>query len=111
MIPTEKQAIDILKKYIKEKANLEHNLIVGYGMKGISKFLGKDEDEQNRFFVMGVLHDVDLEEYGGDINKHCLVGEEILEKENIDKEIIRTIKTHNEILGIKREKEQDHLLF
>ncbi|MDD3178353.1 MAG: HD domain-containing protein [Candidatus ainarchaeum sp.] len=111
MIPTEKQAIEILKKYIKGKANLEHNLIVGYGMKGISKFLGKKEDEQNRFFVIGTLHDIDLEKYNGNIKNHCVVGEEILNKENIDKEIIRTIKTHNEILGIKKEKEEDHLLF
>ena len=108
---TKEQIIEILNKYVKEKANLEHSLMVGYGMLGISKLLKLSEIDQNKWFLIGVLHDIDIEEYGGDINVHCLVGETILKKENVSQEIINIIKSHNDALNIGRENLIEHTLY
>jgi putative nucleotidyltransferase with HDIG domain len=108
---TKEQIIEILNKYVKKKGNLEHSLMVGYGMLGVSKLLKLSEIDQNKWFLIGALHDIDIEEYGGDINVHCLVGEIILKKENVSQEIINIIKSHNDALNIGRENLIEHALY
>ncbi len=111
MLPTKEQARLIIKKYLKEDPNIEHCLLVGGGMGGVARLLGKTEDEINKWYIIGVLHDVDVERYNGDIYKHCVIAEEILKQEGIDQEIIDIIKTHNEVLGFERKEEVEHALY
>jgi len=111
MVPDSDNALILLKNYVKEPANLDHNLIVGYGMLGISRYLEKSETEQNYWFVCGVLHDIDIEEYGTDLEKHCVIGEEILRKEGISENLILDIKSHNDALKIERDSEIRHALW
>jgi putative nucleotidyltransferase with HDIG domain len=108
---TKEKTIEILNKHIKEKANLEHCLMVGYGMKGVSKYLKLPEEKQEEWFLIGALHDIDIEKYNGDINVHCLVGEKILQEEGISQEIIDIIKSHNDALKIERKETVEHALF
>lgn len=108
---TKQEVIELLKKHVKEKANLEHSLMVGYSLKGISRFIGHSLEEQDKWFMVGTLHDIDIEKYQGDINKHCLVGEEILKEEGIEQEIIDVIKSHNDALNIERKQPIEHALF
>jgi predicted hydrolase (HD superfamily) len=82
MIPNKEQAINLLKENLKEKANLEHCFLVGFGMQGLANYFEEDKDY---WFVVGLLHDLDLECFGGDINKHTLVAEKILQEKGIDK--------------------------
>jgi len=111
MIPTKEEAKIILKKHIVGDATLEHNLLVGDIMQALAKHLNKSEQEVHRWYIIGALHDIDVEKYNGDIMQHCVVGEKILEEKNIDKDIIHVIKTHNEALGIPRIKEEEHALY
>lgn len=111
MIPNKEQIIEILKKYLVQDANLEHNLLVGGIMKGVAIYLGKSETEAHKWYTIGALHDIDVERYQGDINMHCVIGEKILLEEGIDDDIIHTIKTHNEALGILRVTPQEHALY
>ncbi|WP_459200988.1 HDIG domain-containing metalloprotein [Methanococcus sp. CF] len=111
MIPDNNKALYLLNCYVKEQPNLDHNLIVGYGMLGIAKYLKKDENEQNYWFVTGVLHDIDIEEYENCIEKHCIIGEEILRKEGISENLIDDIKSHNDVLKIERNSEIRHALW
>lgn len=111
MIFTKKKTIEILKKHVKEKANLEHCLMVGYSMQGIAKHLNFSKEEQDKWFMIGTLHDIDIEKYGGDINVHCLVGENILKEEGVSQEIINIIKSHNDALKIERKEKIEHALF
>jgi uncharacterized protein len=99
MIPDKQQTIDILKKHVEKKPNLEHSLIVGYGMEALSNKLEPNKTEQEKWFVAGTLHDIDIEKYNG-MENHCIKGKEILLEENIDEDIIETIMSHNECLGI-----------
>ncbi len=106
-----KKAIEILEKYINQTPNKEHCLIVGYGMQALSKKLEKDKNKQEEWFIAGVLHDIDLETYNGDIKEHCVVGQKMLEKENVDKNIIETIISHNDALKIERNTNMKNALY
>ncbi len=111
MIPTKEEVKIILKKHLSTEANLEHNLLVGNIMQAVARYLNKPEEEIHKWYVIGALHDIDVEEYNGDILQHCVVGEKILEDEKIDKDIIHVIKTHNKVLNLERKTEEEHALY
>jgi uncharacterized protein len=111
MIPKKEQATGLLKEYIKEKPNLDHSFLVAYGMQGIAKLLLKTEETQEYWFVVGLLHDLDLECFGGNIEQHTLVTERILLEKGIDKELIEDIKSHNEIIGVERNSDLRNALY
>ncbi|HOZ35703.1 MAG TPA: HD domain-containing protein [archaeon] len=102
MIPNRTQAMVLLKEHLKEKPNIDHSFLVAYGLLGISKLLNLSETEQDYWFVIGLLHDLDLESFNEDIKEHTLVTEKILLEKNVDKELIDDIKSHNEIIGVER---------
>ena len=108
MIPNRTEAIELLKEHLKEKANLEHSYLVGHGMQGLAKHLGQDSDY---WFVVGLLHDLDLECFSGDIKQHTLVAEKILQEKGIDKQLIEDIKSHNEVIGVERNSKLRHSLY
>ena len=108
MIPTKEEAITLLKENLKEKANLEHSYLVGYGMQGLAENFGEDKDY---WFVVGILHDLDLECFGEDINRHTLVAEKILQEKGIDQRLIDDIKSHNEVIGVERNSKLRHSLY
>ena len=99
MIPNKEQAIGLLHENIKEKANLDHCFLVGYGMQGLAKYF---KEAQEYWFVVGLLHDLDLEKYNGDIKEHTLVTEKILKEKDIDQILIEDIKSHNDAVTEKR---------
>jgi predicted hydrolase (HD superfamily) len=111
MIPNKQQTIEILKKYVTKEANIDHCLLVGYGMLGISKYLNKPENEQDYWFAVGTLHDIDIELFGEDIKQHTIIGEKLLKQENIDPQIIEDIQSHNEAIYPQRTKDIQHALF
>lgn len=111
MIPNRTQAIALLKEHLKEKANIDHSFLVAYGLLGISKFLNLPEEEQEYAFVLGLLHDLDLESFGEDINQHTLVTEKILQEKGINQKLIEDIKSHNEVIGVERNSDLRNALF
>lgn len=102
MIPNKEKAIEILEENIKEKANLDHCFLVGYGMQGLAKHFKEDSLTQEYWFVVGLLHDLDLEKYNGDIKEHTLITEKILKEKDIDQTLIDDIKSHNPAVIEKR---------
>ena len=61
--------------------------------------------------VVGLLHDIDLDKVDGDMEKHGMVGAEILEGLNVNPTIIYAIKAHNPALGVERRRKIDKALF
>jgi uncharacterized protein len=108
MIPNKEQATGLLKEYIKEKPNLDHSFLVAYGMQGLAKHFNEN---QEYWFMVGLLHDLDLESFNGDIKEHTLVTEKILLEKNIDKGLIEDIKSHNEIIGVERNSDLRNALY
>ncbi len=89
------EAIELLKKYVKNEKLIKHCIAVGAIMREIAKELGEDH---NRWEVIGILHDIDYEIVKGDMNRHGILGAEILKKEGVDDEICEVVKRHNHML-------------
>lgn len=83
--------LEILKKYVNDDSLIKHCVAVAGIMREIAKELKEDED---LWWKLGVLHDIDYELTKGDMSKHGVLGEEILFKEGFQ-EIAELVKRHN----------------
>ncbi|MBI4078747.1 MAG: phosphohydrolase [Candidatus Levybacteria bacterium] len=101
---TRKEAFQILTKYLKNPNLIKHSLAAEAAMKGIYKYLHKDDfdqNEQDNWGITGLLHDVDYEiaMQTNQMDKHGLL---IFEKEpNIPIDIANGIKAHNWLTGVE----------
>lgn len=105
---SKEKALLILKKYVKKEENLRHNIEVGAAMRALAEHFNEDAD---KWEFVGLLHDVDIELYEGDIMKHTVVAADLLKEENISQDIINDIQTHNHALGIERTTKLHHCLY
>ena len=64
-------------------------------MRELARVLGENEE---LWWTIGILHDIDYEQTQGDMEKHGIVGAEILLKEGVDEEIAEIVKRHNHML-------------
>ena len=91
------EAFKLVQEKIKNQNLIKHSLAVEACMKGLARNFKEDEE---KWGVSGLLHDIDYEETKDDPNLHSVKGAEFLEKTGIDKEICQAVKTHNEAHGI-----------
>jgi len=105
---TREEALKLVKEKIKNENLVKHCLAVEVCMRGLAKHFNENEEQ---WALAGLLHDIDYEETKDNSQKHSLVGAEMLEKLNVDKEIIEAVKTHNEIHGIAPETRMAKALF
>lgn len=106
---SQEKALAILQKYVTKKENLRHNLDVAAGMRALAeKFAPKEAD---KWEIIGMLHDIDIECYDEDIMKHTMIGGDLLLKEGLPQNWVYDIRTHNEALGMKRETVLQHCLY
>lgn len=89
MIPTPKQAEEILKKYNHEPFHLRHGAIVS----GVLGWYAATEDpgREDYWRTVGMLHDVDFEQWP---EEHCVKGVELLRAEGVDESVIRSAMSH-----------------
>lgn len=77
-------------------------------MRALAQRLGQDED---RWGMAGLLHDLDVELVNADLNLHGLETEKILHKKGADPDIVDAVKMHNEkAAGQKRNTLFQHAL-
>jgi len=97
---TRDEAISLVKKNVTKRNVIYHMLAVEAIMRNVAKHLGEDE---NKWGLIGLLHDVDYEKTEATPEKHSLLAEKIL-KGIVPDEFIKSIKTHNSgYTGIKPE--------
>ena len=92
------EAIKLLKEYIQTPNLIKHSLAVGAIMKALAEKFGED---QEKWEICGLLHDIDYEKTKNEPEKHSLVGAQILKEKGLDEEIVEAVKTHNEAHGIE----------
>ena len=92
-----RDALSLVKRYLRDEKLLKHVLIVEAIMKSIAETLGEDSE---LWGLTGLLHDIDYELVNRDMSRHGLVAPEIL-KDKVPDEIIDAIKAHNEEIGYK----------
>ncbi len=90
-------ALSLIKEYIKSDKLFKHMLAVEAIMKKLAERLGEDVE---LWGLTGLLHDLDYELTGGDLNVHGLKTIEIL-KNKLPEEALEAIKCHNENLGFE----------
>ena len=86
------QALELLKKYVKNENMIKHCLASEAVMKAVAIKLGEDAD---KWSLAGLLHDIDVELTEGDAEQHGLKARDILEN-NVSEDLIEAIKMHNE---------------
>jgi len=84
-------AIKLLNEWIKNDKLLKHCIAVEAIMRAIAKELG---DNEEKYALLGLLHDIDYEKTVTDPKRHGIMAEEIL-KDKVSDEILRAIKSHN----------------
>lgn len=87
------EALALLKNHLSNSNLLKHSLAVESAMRFLARHFHEDEE---KWGLAGLLHDIDYEEIKGDPEQHSLVGAEILKKAGLDLEIVEAVKTHNE---------------
>ncbi|MFP3872336.1 MAG: HD domain-containing protein [Candidatus Natronoplasma sp.] len=101
------EALDIIYEEVDTENLQNHMLAVGQIMKRLAERLGKDEE---KWEILGLVHDVDYEQTKDDPEKHALISAEMMEGKVPD-DVIRAIKAHNhEYTGVKPKNDMEDAL-
>ncbi|MFA6271554.1 MAG: HDIG domain-containing metalloprotein [Patescibacteria group bacterium] len=92
-------AIVYLEQNIQSKNLIKHSLAVEAVMKKLAQHFGEDEE---KWALAGLLHDIDYESTRDDEEQHSIVGGKMLKEIGLDQDIIDAVITHNEAHGIPR---------
>ena len=89
---TREEAYELAKSRLKNRNLFKHVLAVEAVMRALARHFGEDEE---RWGLAGLLHDLDYEETKDDPERHTLVTAELLQNYDVDEEIVHAIKAHN----------------
>lgn len=104
---TRAQAFELVKKNVTKNNVIYHMIAVEAIMTGLAKQLAED---QEKWALVGLLHDVDYEKTETTPEQHSLLAENML-KDIVDADVIRAIKCHNfEHTGVKPETKMERAL-
>ena len=87
------EALLMLKNKVKTLNLVKHCLACEVAMKELAQHFAEDE---GKWALTGLLHDIDYEETKDKPEEHSLVGSQFLKDQGIDEDITEAIKTHNE---------------
>ncbi len=86
--PTREEAYRLLREYNESESLIKHALSVEAVMRYLARKRGEDEE---KWGVIGLVHDLDYERYPDD---HCKKSREILETNNWPEDYIRAVVSH-----------------
>lgn len=108
MILPRAKALEFLRIHIKNERMIAHSLSSEAVMRALALRLGEDE---GKWGLAGLLHDVDTEITYADPLTHALVGAQMLTEMGIDADIVDAIRMHNEYAtGLERRTVFQHAL-
>lgn len=105
---TREKALKILKENVSNQNLIKHSLAVEAIMRALAPHFGEDQD---KWALTGLLHDIDYEKVKNDLSQHSLVGAEMLEELGLSKDICQAVKVHNEAHGILPKTLMERALF
>lgn len=85
---TRESAFELLKKYNKSEALVNHGKAVEAVMRGFARYYGEDEDYWG---CVGLLHDVDYEMWP---QEHCIKAPELLKEIDAEDDFIHAVCAH-----------------
>jgi putative nucleotidyltransferase with HDIG domain len=98
---TREEAFALLNEWVSSESLRNHCSAVACAMEEYASKAGLSDEEKDKWFICGLLHDFDYEKYP-DIDVHPIKGCQELREEGYDEDIIAAILGHNEKTGIKR---------
>lgn len=105
----EGEAFELLNSWVKNEKLIVHMRQVAHLMKSYAKEKRYDESTQYRWFLAGLLHDADWDQWP---DLHCKKIIEELESRQVDPEIIRAIASHGpRYFGVEPKSEMDKMLY
>lgn len=109
MIPTPKEAYELLCQYNEGDFHLKHGRVVGDVMRWYAVELGYG-GEADFWQTVGLLHDLDFERWPED---HCTKGVELMREHGLDERIVRACASHGYGIrvDIKPEHQMEKVLF
>jgi putative nucleotidyltransferase with HDIG domain len=102
------EGLKILKQNISNSNLVKHCLAVEAIMKALARHFSEDEE---RWGLTGLLHDIDYEKVKDDLNQHSLLGAEMLQKLELGEDVCQAVKVHNEAHGVLPETLLEKALF
>jgi putative nucleotidyltransferase with HDIG domain len=102
------EALLMLKNKVKTPNLIKHCLSCEAAMRELAKYFKEDEE---KWGLAGLLHDIDYEETKDNPEKHSLIGSDYLKEQGMDEEIVEAVKTHNAIHGIDPKTKMAKALF
>ena len=108
--PTSDEATQLLNDWVKNDKLKLHMRQVAQVMKSwAAKKENLDEKQQHHWYIAGLLHDADWDQWP---DQHCKLIVEELEKRNINPEIIHAIASHGpKHFGVEPESKMDKMLY
>lgn len=105
----EGEALMLLYDWVKNDKLAFHMKQVGHLMKSYAKSKGYDNETQHMWYITGLLHDADWDQWP---DEHCKRIIEELESRNQDPRIMKAIASHGPIhFGVEPESEMDKMLY
>lgn len=89
------EALALLSRYVTAENLIKHCIATGAVMKKMGEYLGEDQD---RWEIIGILHDIDFEMVGEDMQRHGIEGGRILRENGIEEDIVEAVMRHNHTL-------------
>lgn len=95
---TKEHAMTLLREHVKNENLVKHMIAAEAVMKALAK---KFEEDEQKWALAGLLHDIDWEETADDPTQHSIVSQEYLKTAGVDDDIVRAIYVHNHLHGIE----------
>ncbi len=102
------EALSSIEANVENKNLIKHMLATEAIMRALARRLGEDEDEWG---LTGLLHDIDVELTGGDMNTHSKLGADLVREMGASEAMAKAILCHNEAHGVPCETKLDKALF
>ena len=105
---TRDEALQHIKERVHTPELILHMLATAAIMEGLAARLGQDTE---KWYLTGILHDIDYEETKDDHDRHSLLAAEWLQEMGVDEEIVHAVKSHNNHEGVERATLLDKALY
>lgn len=93
------QALELVKKNVANKNLINHMLATEFIMISLAEKFGEDED---RWGIAGLLHDIDYDSTYMDLHRHSKVGSGMLRQWGLEEDICHAVLAHNGAHGEPR---------
>ena len=101
-------AVKHVKGNVENKNLFKHMLATEAVMRGLAERFNEDKD---KWGIAGLVHDIDYDETFDDLQRHSLIGSEMLKELEYDDDIVYAVKVHNGIHGLERKSLMDKSLY